>query len=98
MIGLWLCCVLTYSFSDCASGGPKRLNDSADLADCHDGFRPAAHRSGRRGWNIISSTVCYAWCTAVSFHEFGPTGRVKVQYSWNSIGSELLPLTTFPLF
>ena len=46
----------------------------------------------------LSVGRCYACCTAVNFHGLGPTGRVKVQYSWNSIGSELLPLTTFPLF
>jgi len=40
----------------------------------------------------------YACWTAVSFHGFGPTGRVKVQYSLNSIGSELLPEITAPLF
>ena len=40
----------------------------------------------------------YACWTAVSFHGLGPTGRVKVQYSLNSIGSELLPEITAPLF
>jgi hypothetical protein len=39
----------------------------------------------------------YACCTAVNFQAFGPTGRPKVQYSSNSIGSELLPLTTAPV-
>lgn len=40
---------------------------------------------------------CYACWTALSFQVFGPTGRLKVQYSSNSIGSELLPLTTWPV-
>ena len=46
----------------------------------------------------LSGRVCYACCTAVNFHGLGPTGRVKVQYSLNSIGSELLPEITAPLF
>jgi hypothetical protein len=58
----------------------------------------AAHVVVRRWLKYSLVTICYVCCTAVSFHGFGPTGRVKVQYSSNSIGSELLPLTTFPLF
>src|SRR5437867_772417 len=57
-----------------------------------------AHESVRRCFECSYLRTCYACCTAVNFHGFGPMGRVKVQYSSNSIGSVLLPLTTFPLF
>ena len=57
-----------------------------------------AHESVRRCFECSYRRLCYACCTAVNFHVLGPTGRVKVQYSSNSMGSALLPLTTFPLF